>query len=394
MPMIRWTLFTTLLSLTLASTSQAADALTLLEGQKVEASVAAIDAEGRITGPDVPADLTVDDLRKIETQAPEAAESKPAVVLDLVDGGRIGATSITIEKEKFQVQWALGEPLSFPIDVVRAVRMRPSTTSENFEAALAKPSAENDRIFVEADEQVAMFTGLVESLTAENIVFVFEGKQQTLPTAKLFGIVVAQVSPAAKAKSGVAVELADGSRLAGKLRKLADGQLTLGIGPAAVTVPWNAVQRMTIRSSRLAFLSDLEPSEVQERRIVTLPAPYQRDLNVQQNTLTIGERKFERGIGTHAYSKLVYELDGEYQVFAATIGIDAAAERHGDCVFIVLGDGRELARERMTGQMPAKDLKLAIEGVQQLTLLVEPGEDLDLADLADWADARVIRQGS
>jgi hypothetical protein len=394
MPIIRWTLFTTLLSLTLASTSQAADALTLLEGQKVEASVAAIDAEGRITGPDVPADLTVDDLRKIETQAPEAAESKPAVVLDLVDGGRIGATSITIEKEKFQVQWALGEPLSFPIDVVRAVRMRPSTTSENFEAALAKPSAENDRIFVEADEQVAMFTGLVESLTAENIVFVFEGKQQTLPTAKLFGIVVAQVSPAAKAKSGVAVELADGSRLAGKLRKLADGQLTLGIGPAAVTVPWNAVQRMTIRSSRLAFLSDLEPSEVQERRIVTLPAPYQRDLNVQQNTLTIGERKFERGIGTHAYSKLVYELDGEYQVFAATIGIDAAAERHGDCVFIVLGDGRELARERMTGQMPAKDLKLAIEGVQQLTLLVEPGEDLDLADLADWADARVIRQGS
>ena len=115
---------------------------------------------------------------------------------------------------------------------------------------------------------------------------------------------------------------------------------------------------------------------------------------MQQNTLTIGERKFERGIGTHAYSKLVYELDGEYQVFAATIGIDAAAERHGDCVFIVLGDGRELARERMTGQMPAKDLKLAIEGVQQLTLLVEPGEDLDLADLADWADARVIRQGS
>jgi hypothetical protein len=30
--------------------------------------------------------------------------------------------------------------------------------------------------------------------------------------------------------------------------------------------------------------------------------------------------------------------------------------------------------------------------VKQLTLLVEPGEDLDLADLANWADARVIRQ--
>lgn len=374
------------------STILAEDTLTLLEGDRVTVTIEAIDADGKISGPQTPANLTLDDLRKIETPTPEATAAKPAVILDLVDGGRIGAESITIAKENFQVKWSLGEPLEFPIDVVRAVRFKPSGESETFEEALTKPSADQDRIFVEVDDQVAMLVGLVESLTADNIVFEFEGEKQTLPTAKLFGIVVAQVNPVAKSKSGVTVQLADGSRITGKVRELTGGKLTLGMGPAAVSVPWSAVQSMAVRSARLAFLSDLDPVEVEERRIVTLPGPYQRDASVNKTTLTIGERKFERGLGVHAYSRLVFEIGGDYQVFAATIGIDAAAERHGDCVFVVLGDGRELARERMTGAAAAKELKLDVSGVKQLTLLVEPGEDLDLADLANWADARVIRQ--
>jgi hypothetical protein len=36
-------------------------------------------------------------------------------------------------------------------------------------------------------------------------------------------------------------------------------------------------------------------------------------------------------------------------------------------------------------------MRIDIRERKQVTLIVEPGEDLDLADHANWCDARVIR---
>ena len=379
--------------LAVASDALSAESLTLLEGQEVAGEIATIDAAGKVTGKDLPDNLDLNGLRKIVREVPAAANDKPGVILELIGGGRLLADSVTIASEKFVVKWSHGEDLLLPIDAVRAVRLKPAGKDDNFDAALAKPSADNDRLFVEIDGKLSMLVGLVESLAADKVVFQYEGQQQSLATEKLFGIVVAQAGAGGKSNSGVVVELADGSRIAGVVKTLAEGKLSLTVGAsAAVSVPWSAVRTMAIRSARLAFLSDLDPTRVKEQPIVTLAAPWQRDRNVYRKTLTIGERKFDRGLGTHASSELAFNVDGQFDTFAAFIGIDALAAGKGDCLFVVQGDGRELARERMTGRDAGKELKLDIRGVKELVLVVEAGEDLDLADLADWADARVIRQ--
>lgn len=379
------------LACVLVTRAALADQLTTLDGQQLSGQISAIDESGRLSGEGLPADLSVDGLRKIEREV--TSDSAPGkVVLELLGGGRILGESITIENEKFHVAWSLGDKLVLPIDVVRAVRFRPTVNDASFEDALAKPSADHDRLFVDVDGKLAVLTGLVESLSADNVVFQYEGQQQTLATSKLFGIVVAQVGKAGKDATGVTVELAQGSRLSGAIKSLKDERLTLTVGPTTVDVPWSGVKSLAVRSSRLAFLSDLDPIEVEESRIVTLPQPWQRDKNVNRKTIMLGERQFERGIGTHASSKLTFDLAGNFDVFSATIGIDSSTDRKGDCVFVVLADGSELARERMTGTSEPKQLKLDVARVKQLALVVEPGEDLDLADVANWADARVYKQ--
>jgi hypothetical protein len=379
------------LALLAASGLVRADELTTLQGEQISGEITGIDEAGKLSGKNLPANLELDGVRRIVRPATNAA--KGTIALDLLGGGRILGTSLTVEKEKFHVGWNLSaDKVVLPIDVVRAVRFKLNQNDDSFEAALAKPSADTDRVFVEIDGKLTILTGLVESLSAENIVFQYEGAQQTLPIEKLYGIVVAQVGKPVKATSGVTVELADGSRIAGVAKSLKDGQLALSLGPAAMTLPWPAVKSMTVRSSRLAFLSDLDPVETDEHPLLVSAQPWQRDLSVLKKPLTIGERKFDRGIGVHSYSKLVFDVSEGYDVFTAVIGLDAAAERRGDCVFVVLADGRELARERVTGATAAKELKLDIKNVKQLALVVEPGEGLDLADLADWADARVMKQ--
>ena len=66
----------------------------------------------------------------------------------------------------------------------------------------------------------------------------------------------------------------------------------------------------------------------------------------------------------------------------------------GDCVFVVLADGEPLLTRRMRGNEPPEEIQLPIAGREQVTLVVEPGEGLDLADHADWCDARLIKNAS
>jgi hypothetical protein len=106
----------------------------------------------------------------------------------------------------------------------------------------------------------------------------------------------------------------------------------------------------------------------------------------------LGARTFEKGLGVHARSSLTFAADKKWDSFAATVGLDAEAHGKGDCIFVVLADGEPLLTRRMKGTDPPKEIQLAITGREKVTLMVEPGEGLDLADHADWCEARFIKQ--
>ncbi|MEX0585305.1 MAG: NPCBM/NEW2 domain-containing protein, partial [Pirellulales bacterium] len=58
---------------------------------------------------------------------------------------------------------------------------------------------------------------------------------------------------------------------------------------------------------------------------------------------------------------------------------------------VVLADGKEVLRQRMRGGEAPKEIRVSTAGADQVTLVVEPGEDLDLADHADWCDVRFVQ---
>ncbi|MCI0356856.1 MAG: NPCBM/NEW2 domain-containing protein [Planctomycetaceae bacterium] len=363
--------------------------LVLLDGESVAAKSLSL-AAGKITGEGVPDGLTLDDLRRIELSSASPAIDKPAVVVELRGGGRILGKAATIGDDKCQVEWSLGERLSVPIDVVRAIRFGPEPAGE-FDKSLAAPAADADRIFFKVDGKSDSVSGLIAGLTAEQLTFQMEGQERTLPRAQLVGIVVAQPQAADEA-TRVTVHLRDGSRLAGDLAAIAGERATMVLpGGGQVEFPWTAARSVHVRSTRVAFLSDLKPVEVDEATLVTLPRPWQRDKSVLGKPLTLGTRVFDKGIGVHARSALTFAAGRKYDVLAAVIGIDAAAAGKGDCVFQVLGDGQSLFTQRIKGNDPPQTVNLDISRFEQITLLVEPGEGLDLADHADWCDVRMIK---
>jgi hypothetical protein len=363
--------------------------LVLLDGQSVSTKTLAISA-GQLSGEGVPQGLSLDDLRRIELAGSAAAPAPAAVIVELRGGGRVLARSATIADDKCQIDWA-GAKLAVPIDVVRALRFEPATPHAEFDKALAAPAADADRIFFQVDGKFDSISGLIVSLTDEQLTFQFEGQERTLPRNRLYGIAVAQAQ-AEDEPTRCLITLAGGTRLAGDLTALAGGKATLELpGGSKLELPWSSVSRVDIRSSRVAFLSDLKPLAAQEAALVTLPRSWQRDKNVLAGPLTLGTRIFDKGIGVHARSSLTFAAGKKYDTLAAVIGIDAAAGGKGDCVFVVLGDGEQVFTKRVKGSEPPQDIQVDIARYDQVTLLVEPGADLDLADHANWCDARFIK---
>jgi len=360
--------------------------------------------DGRVIGDGVPADLTLDDLKQIVTHGRDThyldndlSLDKP-IIIHLPSGGRLLAKSATIADDRINIQWRPEPPLDLrldlPLDIIRGLEIVSVPGETEYEKSLATPSATLDRVLIETTAgQISSITGVVESLDVENITLDVNGQKRDLPRSKLAGIVFAQ-PVRVQAMPRFSIKFRDYSELSGDTLTVAEGKGTLAIAPKAeARFDWSSVYETSIRSSRLAYLSDFPTLNEEQTPIVTPPFPAKRDKSVSGGRLRVGLiEHFDKGLGVHARSAITFAINGKWDIFKAKIGLDDEAEGKGDCIFRVLADGKSIFHERKTGQdLGTTELKVPITGCQELTLLVEPGEGLDMADHANWCDARLIK---
>lgn len=163
-------------------------------------------------------------------------------------------------------------------------------------------------------------------------------------------------------------------------------------GVSDVTVVDRNVERPIVRIDGV-YLDSLEWTEATAGW-----GTVHRNLSVMGTPMTMAGRIFRRGLGTHAASRIAYDLPSGrerpqgYARFAATIGCDQEVSGN-TIVFVVEGDGRELYRSPlMRVDTPPVDLSIPVKGVRRLTLIVEDGGDGIAADHGNWADARLLRE--
>lgn len=377
----------------------APDRLIRLDGRLTEADVASIDADGRVHLAKDDTAVDLDALRRIDRPSVKRAETKPdACDVFLTGGGRLRAAAVTFDGKVFAVDWAHGKGLRLPLETVRAVRLGTLPAKEKpagppaFASARQKAETARDELFAVVDGRIQVVRGALLAVEPDGVRFVWNDKERRVAADKVYGIVLARRGPALDRTGRCLIDLADGSSVWMAVRGLEGGRLSGDLaGGGQLAVPWDAVARLRVRSTRMAFLSDLDPVEVREEALVTYAGPWRRDRSVTGGPLTLGGRVYEKGLGVHSRCRLVYDLGGRYDVFAATIGIDAGAAGRGDCVFRVEADGKERFKRRVRGEDPPHVVRLAIPGARRLALEVTWGEDLDLADRADWCDARVLK---
>ena len=118
---------------------------------------------------------------------------------------------------------------------------------------------------------------------------------------------------------------------------------------------------------------------------------FARSRSAAGGPLVVGGKKGTHGLGMRAPASVQYRLDGLYETFEASVGVDDASRFEGTVVFVVTADGAELLRTELVrgGAAPPVPVRVSIAGKSLLTLTVEDAGDGASGDLADWLDARV-----
>ena len=94
---------------------------------------------------------------------------------------------------------------------------------------------------------------------------------------------------------------------------------------------------------------------------------------------------YRTGIGSHASSRLVYPLKGQFKRFETDVAIDTQAGLGASVEFKIYGDNRLLYQSGVVKKFdPPQHVVVEIASVNQLTLEITDADDGNTDDHADW----------
>lgn len=396
-----------------------------------------IDDRGQIEPSVDASSLTLDDLLEISfptssspnvaSQTPPANKEAPhSVRVRWRTGTMLQASAITLENEQAAIEWpAARQNVQCSIDTLASIEYVAASARIPANDPRWRPAIDSDRLLARDGDRVISITGLVSQITREYVEIDVEGQARRVPREVLVSVIFAapEVASAETAASKSATPGA-GARRATRRLELQDGSiietdslvfgnsnwkadLTLGDQrPAGVPgnlsatrppgsvidLPGALVKRVEIRSRRVVWLSELAPHRVREQAVAGRPLAWRRDRSVVGGPIRLGGVEYRRGLGVRAPSQLEYNLPDQVETFVAMVGLDDAAQGRGVCEVAVMGDGPEpLWQASMRGGEAPRAIAIPMRGVRRLTLVVQPGPHLDLADFVDWADARLVK---
>ncbi|MGA2863693.1 MAG: NPCBM/NEW2 domain-containing protein [Verrucomicrobiota bacterium] len=149
--------------------------------------------------------------------------------------------------------------------------------------------------------------------------------------------------------------------------------------------------------SSVTWLSDLTPFGAQ--RGTGLPKPvYKNDRSFDDSPISLGEKAFAKGLGCAANTVLIYELQGRFDRFEATVGVDSSVAGKtnppASVFFTAFVDGvLRFESGPMFARTPSQEVNVDVRHARVLMLRLScNGDDNGRSenDHGDWAAARLL----
>jgi hypothetical protein len=243
--------------------------------------------------------------------------------------------------------------------------------------------------------------GIIGDVTPETVSFTLDGDALPVNRNKIDSLVYVQRGEAELPTPVAVVDDYTGGQYQAKDLKLADGQLSIvTLSDLTIVRPLEQVRKFDFSSGKLQYLSDLKPESVSVTPFVELPKQFPAlaqyfaprfDQGRDDPALRLDGKSYTKGISLHSRTELTYRVPAKSRKFLALAGIDDSVGSEGHVTVKISGDGKELYSGNFSGADKAVPLEIDVAGVRKLTILVDYGQDLDVGDYFDLAEARIVK---
>jgi hypothetical protein len=304
----------------------------------------------------------------------------------------------SLGEDSLRLRTPWGDPLTVPLSHVVAIYMglaEHKETTESFASRLRNRGTEDLLLARSGDGEVVAIPGIAEGTDGEKLRFRFQDKSRTLPLRQVEGLVLA-AHPEPERPDGVRprFSLMGGISISGAWKSLDEKKWIVETAwGQPLNLPAQEIRAVRSRGGRMTYLSDLEPSRVEETPFFSRRNPWRKDVSLAGTPLKMDGRTYDRGLAVHSRSALSFELNGRYATFETLVGFDESAKKLGRVACRVLGDGKELwANPDLRSDTPPVNLSLPVTGVEKLELVVDFGAGQETGDRVIWANARLYRK--
>jgi hypothetical protein len=377
--------------------------MTRLSGEQSEGVLRSItESTVTIDGDDGAQEIPIRDLLDVQLVRPTALQSTGQITfrVELTDGSVLTCSQITTSKDAVTLESPAVGSISLPALAVRDVRLgREDAAVSEAWRDLTTRDRNTDSLIVRKDNNgtpvLDRIDGVVGAIDERSVKFLYDGDEISVNREKLFGIVYYRRNSGRGTTSAYCRIVLDGDDLVLAKTVIFDGkriQAEMSAG-SIVSISPDHVRQLDFSSSKVTYLSAMEPREVKYTPYFDVVWEYRSDTNLDGGPLRLGKKTYSRGLSIHSKTFLRYRLAAEYRRLQAIMGIDRLITNRnlGNVHVVISGDGKTLLETDVRGTDKPRFVDLDVKGIRDLGILVDFGEDLDIADHLDLANARVIK---
>lgn len=367
----------------------------LITGQQLQSDLHALTADGWLLDGNQGRLAELSQVLSIRFGRPLGVKPDSAWIA-LPGNGKLAIEQLELANDRVTFKSVLANQ-DLPLEAIRGVVWQPH---ERVTATLSAPLADQDQVVVQTPDSVVVVSGLLESVDNEKLKMDFQGESRTIARDKVLAIVLANLDAnRAKASVGVATcQLLNGDSISGKLLEMTSDQFRVQLdSQTEIAFPTALISAIELVSDRLLHLTEISPTVQEQRSWFALQRPWQLDRNITGQPLKLkmaaGQPplEFGRGFGLSAFTRLAFDIPPGFDRLQAIVGIDATTADRGDCQVSVLGDGIRLWSGRVQGVGVAEKIDVDISNAKQLEIIVDPGQNFDLADHLNVVNPRLLK---
>lgn len=152
-------------------------------------------------------------------------------------------------------------------------------------------------------------------------------------------------------------------------------------------LPTAALFELRFCHERLRPLTEIAANSVSTRPLLGTQRQPQVNQNVLSGPLSVAGHPVAFGFGVASGTRMNWSLDGEYQLFATSVGVDDCAGAGGTVEFEILVDDRSKWRSpRLRGRDGLlRSDSISLKGAKRLSLVTHPADHGAVLDFADWS---------